>query len=497
MPRLTEANPFIPGAEKSTTVYQENPKNLSAEVRSTNILDDIASRDIPIENMPEAERAIQMNKSEGILREGISAVERKKISGEGIISGAKTIAEIKPPERHDKISEGAVTYVKMQNDAEIINASDSHGNFDMLYRAIADFVKRRERGEDVYFNYAGDASGGDEIGHILPSIEALAGLQAKYPDRVSIQIGNSDRRGTSLFTKLLPEIITRFSPELNNFLEKQTGIKKAEFISSHNITEPKKAGRTDSVFFGGEFVKIAHAAGIDNLNPHQFNPEHLEDLMEGLSGVSEEHGPIKKIKAELKHMMQAVRPWDQRRAQETYPPQILEEAKKMFTYWQLIDRFLNSQSILTIYESETSRVLASHTGSIPNLQAATYNPREIDAATWDKIIYPDTGEKPGSVEKFGADRYKSFTAKYMGTRLSGLLGDEKPTIVLVGHNHSNMTERIPLDESGDRFALRVESCVSNHKKRAPEDASYVKVKLEDLAKNPAEPEKAVEFKKLV
>jgi len=93
-------------------------------------------------------------------------LRRKKIHGEGRISEASNIGEIKRG-KEKKISEGAITYLQVEDDAVILNASDAHGSFEDLSKAIKEFVERKERGEHVYFNFSGDLSSGD-VDELVP-----------------------------------------------------------------------------------------------------------------------------------------------------------------------------------------------------------------------------------------------------------------------------------------------------------------------------------------
>ncbi|MEW6407665.1 MAG: hypothetical protein AB1465_03170 [Patescibacteria group bacterium] len=154
---------------------------------------------------------------------------------------------------------------------------------------------------------------------------------------------------------------------------------------------------------------------------------------------------------------------------------------------------------MAFYESDEVLVVGHHTGyfgeQVDKLGDIAFNPREIDRAVWSKIIHPQIGEKPGSIEKYGRETgdYVSFDPQKQGEILDRILPKNKPAILVTGHNHSNFTENIPF--RGGQM-LRVENCVSRHPSRAGEGASFVEIRLADLTQDPKNPEQAVSFKKV-
>lgn len=473
MPRPREINPLIPGA----SIELKKP-----EERIGDILHDTIEM--------AGNRSIE--ESAALLQERLAALRRKKIHGEGRISEASNISEIKR-EKERKISEGAITYLQVEDDAVILNASDAHGSFEDLSGSIKQFVERKERGEHVYFNFSGDVSSGD-VEELIPCMEALSSIQARYPNEVTIEIGNGDRRGTSLLMGMAREAAKRFSPKLHQYLEGKTQTKVDEFSKEQNITDPKKAKRTYNFFYGGELLKIARLADAEPQNPHEFNPEFLGRLVKGATGVKKSR-LVSKMVQNFRMSVEPLRPWDKRRAAE-YLPEILSEARKIFEYWKLADKVLNEQPALSIYENSKTVVVATHSGFVglgENLGDLAFNPLRIDQATWSKLIHEEKGEKPGDVEKYGPGIFFSFTPEFQGKLLRKILPENKTSMLVVGHNHSNFTERIPLD---GREMLRVENCVSSNKNRAGENASFVEIRLADLARDPAKPEEAVRFKKI-
>lgn len=474
MPRIREINPLIPGASQEIKKPQERAEAIlfdTCEMAGKHLLSD----------------------STALLQERLAAIRRKKIHGEGLISEAKNISEIKKEKKDKKISEGAITYLKVEDEAIILNASDAHGSFSDLSKSISEFVQRKEKGEKIYFNFSGDVSSGD-VDELIPCMEALSSLQARYPNEVTIELGNGDRRGVSLIVGMAREATKRFLPQLNKFLEEKTQAKIAEFTKEQNITDPKKAKRAYNFFYGSELLKMARLAGTEPLNPQEFNAEFLGQMIKGATGVQK--SPFLSEVAQNFHLAcEPLRPYDLKHRQE-YSPGLLGEAKKIFEYWKLADRVLNEQPALAVYENSKTAVLATHSGYIgigEKLGDLAYYPRKIDQAVWSKIIHEEKGEKPGDVEKYGPGIYFSFTPEFQGQLLEKILPPDKTPLLVVGHNHQNFTERI---KAGERQILRVENCVSSNPSRAGEGASFVEIKLADLAKNPDEPEKAVRFVKV-
>lgn len=475
MPRAREINPLIPGASLEAKGKKE---------RTQTILHDTL----------EMAGQRSMEESTALLQERLAALRRKKINSEGCLSEADTISDIKHETKAKKISEGAITHLQIENDAVILNASDAHGSFDDLSRAITDFVQRREAGENIYFNFSGDISSGD-IDEIVPCMEALASIQARYPDAVTIEIGNGDRRGTSLLMGLARESTDRFTPELHKHLEGIVQERVEQFAQEQDMDDPKKAKRTHNFLYGAELLRMARLAGTEPLNPHEFNPAFLQRLVKGATGVEQSRLVSKQVNQPLRLAIEPLRPWDKRKTKE-YAPELLDQAKKVFEYWQLADRVLNEQPALAIYESEKTVALATHSGYIgagDKLGDLAFNPRAVDRAVWSKFYHPDKGEKAGSVEKYGPGIYFSFTPEFQGQLLEKILPKDKTPILVVGHNHGNFTERVPVN---GRSVLRVENCVSTSKKRAGAKAAYAEIKMDTLADNPDDPESAVTFTKI-
>ncbi|MEW6407666.1 MAG: hypothetical protein AB1465_03175 [Patescibacteria group bacterium] len=313
MPRIRELNPHIPGVE----AWEEKP---SARAEAT-------VRDLEALREPHS-----MQESEKIIAEGLAAAERKRARAEGRISFAKNVSEIRH-ERHDgkKIAEGAVSYIKVENDAVIINASDAHGSFDDLMAAIKEFVQRRERGEHIYFNYSGDVSSGD-VDQVIPCIEALASLQAKYPNEVTIEFGNGERRGTSLLVGLAREATKRFAPELDTYLETRTQELVDQFAKENNITDPKKAKRSFNIFYASELLRLARMGGAQPGRAHELNPEFLSRMFKALGGMEKAGGVAGEAVRNLRlGVSEPARGWDKRKASGENQ-RFAKEAKKIFGY---------------------------------------------------------------------------------------------------------------------------------------------------------------------
>lgn len=429
--------------------------------------------------------------SEALLDERLASIRRKKQDGERRISEAETIEGIKSgPEK--KISEGALTYVRLEDDAVIINASDAHGSFPDLAKAIDEFIKRREAGENIYFNFSGDISSGD-IDEVIPCMEALASLQIKYPNEVTIELGNGDRRGTSLVMGMSREAAKRFAPALHEELEKTAAGQVANYAQESG-QESDKAKGLHKFFYGAELLRLARLGGAEQLDPHKFNPAFLKGVTNGMIGEKNiKTASVAKMLGTFRLASEPLRPADKNKA-EKIDQNILQQARQIFEYWNKADSILNEQPALTIYESPKTVILASHTGYVgkgKTLGDLAYNPTKVDESVWNKIIHPAKGEKAGSVEKYGP--FASFPPEFQGELLSHILPKNKSAILLTGHNHGNFTENI---QAGDREVLRVENCVSSSPKRAGANAAFVEIKLKDMAQNPNELEKAVTFNKL-
>lgn len=469
MPHILEVNPNFPEASLE-------PK--SPEVRlqawNTEILEKAGHH--------------SFEESQSLLSERLASTERRKARYEGRLSNAKTLSELHARENERKVLDGALAYIPVEENTIIINASDAHGNFADLSIAIRGFLERKARGEKVYFNFSGDISSGD-TDNIVPAMEALSALQARFPDEVTIEPGNGDRRGTSLLLGYSREIAMRFAPELHSHLEKLAEEKTAEYASEQKLETAKQAGSLKKMLYGAELAHLARLAGSQAPLAQEFKRDFMKGLYTGATG-----GRTSKVLSEtigrLGKQIEPLRPWEKAEAQKL-PPQILEQAKQIFEYWQLADRALSEQPVLTVYDNPKATVLATHTGFAAGgatLGEIAYSPQVQDRAVWNKLIHPDQGEKPGSVEKYGP--YASYDLVAQGRDLEKIMPEAKPTILLVGHNHGNFTENIPTSWGQ---ALRVENCVSSHPKRAGNSAAYVEVKIADMIDHSDNLENAVKF----
>ncbi|PIR97509.1 MAG: hypothetical protein COT91_01065 [Candidatus Doudnabacteria bacterium CG10_big_fil_rev_8_21_14_0_10_41_10] len=426
-----------------------------------------------------------LEQSTALLRERLSAMERKKKKAEGAISEAGNINEITHPESPKKITEGAVTHTLIEDDAVILNASDAHGNFDDLKIAIADFIKRKENGENVYFNYSGDVCSGDTPG-VVPVMEALASIQTKYPNEVTTEFGNGDRRSLSLFMGLPQEIAQRFHPDTHTFLDTRA----KEIIAEENAADAAEAQRLQNIAYGAEFFRLARLFGSAPMNTEEMNLPYVKTMLLQLN-KGQESPVIDRAIRELNRASEPVRPHEKHGFQKSLESVSAANVRNLFDYWRLNNQILNDQTGLSIYENSNARVLATHTGFLTDrLSDIVYNPRAKDRTAWNKFIDPGKDEKPGSIEKFG---FKSYTPEDMGQALESISPGEKPLVVIVGHNHNNFAQEIP--KSGGP-ALRVENCVSSHSKRAGEKAAYAEIKIQDLIASPDYPENAVTFYKI-
>jgi hypothetical protein len=472
--KFRQINPLFPGARLEG-------ESIPKTERTQNIIHDTL----------ELAGQRDLETSQALLAERLASIRRKKHDGERRLSRAETISDIKRGQEK-KISEGALTYVQLEDDAVIINVSDAHGSFNDLSKAIAEFIKRRETGENIYFNFSGDVSSGD-IDEVVPCMEALASLQIKYPNEVTVELGNGDRRGTSLLMGLSREAVKRFAPALHDELEK-TAADQVKTYANETGLEPEKAKAMHKFFYGAELLRLARLGGTQPRDPHEFNANFLKRLTAGMIGEKNINAPsISKMIGTLKTASEPLRPWDEEKA-EKIDPSLLEEARQVFKYWEQSDRVLNEQPALAIYESPRAIVLASHTGYTGQGQTLgdlAYDPTKIDEAAWNKFFNPEKGEKAGSVEKYGP--FASFPPKLQGQLLEKILPAEKPAVLITGHNHGNSTERI---STGDKTILRVENCISSQPKRAGDKAAFVEIKLKELAENPTEPEKAITFNKI-
>lgn len=371
-------NTLYPGWE----ILLKDPKERTQEEWQDLILKDVLER--PGQHSFEDSRAL--------LGESLAAMRRiEKKTPEGSISRAENVNDIETGGRKN-LKEGGVSYTATEDDATIINASDAHGSFKDLKIAIADFIERMQKGENVYFNFSGDVSSGD-TDEVIPCLEALSSLRMKYPERVSTQFGNGDRRGASLVLGGAKEAVSRFSPQLDEFLRS----KFAEENAGKPEQEGKKKGMEEKAFYGMELLKIARLSGSQALDPQTFNSQYLEQVMRGLKLGNVSLNEIKHIATDT-----------MKGSRETYPQDIQAEAVKVFEYWKLMDQVLNDQPAITIYRTGNKIVLAIHAGftdfhegRIGNL---CNNPQNQDKAAWDKLIHNE--KEKGGIEKYGP--YISF-----------------------------------------------------------------------------------------
>jgi len=99
------------------------------------------------------------------------------------------------------------------------------------------------------------------------------------------------------------------------------------------------------------------------------------------------------------------------------------------------------------------------------------------------------------VEKYGD--FVSYYPEDYGKFLGKFVPKNKNVLVIVGHNHGNFTERLPLlDKDGkplDKEVLRVEVCSGSAKIKEPK---YAIIDFKKVRENPKELEKAVEYKEI-
>jgi hypothetical protein len=469
MPHIRELNPLFP----ETSLEPKSPAE-RLQLLKTEILDKAGNR--------------SLEESKNLLAERLASTQRRKARGEGRLVSARTIEELPAESREKKILDGALAYITVEQDATILNASDAHGNFAALSLAIQDFLERKIRNEKIYFNFSGDISSGD-IEQIVPAMEALAGLEARFPDEVTIETGNGDRRGASLLLGYAREIAARYAPELHAYLEQTATTSIAAYAAEQKLDSQQQAGPLKTIFYGAGLAHLARLAGAITPTAEEFNREYLKNLCAGAAGDRKSQ-VLSEAVGRLGKQTEPLRTWEKKTA-ESLTPELLKQAKQIFEYWQLADRVLNEQPVLAIYNSKDATVLATHTGFAAGgngLGEIAYSPRAYDQATWNKLIHPQAGEKPGMVEKYGP--YISFDPAAQGQMLEQLLPQKRPAILVVGHNHGNFTETIPTSWGK---ILRVENCVSSHPKRAGSKAAYVEIRMQALAASPDHPENAVKF----
>ena len=479
MPRIRETSPLFFDASLPDAEHWQEEKSPEQRIpaRTREILEKSGHR--------------TFEESEGLLQERLASTQRRKARGEGRLSSARTIDELKAEPSEKKVLDGALAYLPIENDAVIINASDAHGNFADLSVAIKTFIERKARGEKVYFNFSGDISSGD-TDNIVPAMEALSSLQARFPNEVTIETGNGDRRGTSLLLGYSREIAMRFAPELHQLLENAAEQKVQEYANEQKLEDAAQAAPVKKIAYGAELARLARLAGAKPSTATDFNREYLAGLIKGMTGGRKSQ-ILSEMVGGLGKQIEPLRAWEQQEAQ-AQNQEVLRQARRIYEYWQLADKVMNEQPALAVYRSPDAAVLATHSGFAAGgktLTEVAYSPKVYDQATWNKLIHTDKGEKPGDTEKYGA--FRSFDPIEQGRILENILPKNQPAVLVVGHNHGNFTERLPLSWGE---ALRVENCVSSHKKRAGEQAAYVEIDVGKLAGSKTTPEDAIAFKKI-
>jgi len=117
-----------------------------------------------------------------LIQSAETVLNREQKNGEGRIRKAETIGEIdtkKGKAEAAHFCEGGVGYHQIDS-GKIICASDTHGDFSALSSALQEFLKRKEAGEEAYFNFSGDFYTLDSGRDGLSQIEALMAAKAKY-----------------------------------------------------------------------------------------------------------------------------------------------------------------------------------------------------------------------------------------------------------------------------------------------------------------------------
>jgi len=439
-----------------------------------------------------------------ILEKQLSFLRQQKIRNEGRISRAKDITEInktRGEKEISKVTEGAILYQKIEDDATIIDISDLHGNKNALVTAVNSFTDLVNHQPHTYFNFSGDIGSGQP--NKIAINEILAEMQVNFPNNTIYEVGNGDRRGNSLFHGLGAEIAEKFSPEL--FTALSANVKKVlhryqeNQIVENADKEIQKRGWPFNVIFGAELLKAAKESGLEGLDDKELNPEFIFQIIKtAVSKDNAGYSPTLTISLlkPLREALESPTYFSEKTNRQNYQPTIEKslqgEALKIFNYWRIQNAIYNEIPTHTFLESSNKIIMASHTGyvkGVDKLSELVHDPIKGGQAVWNKFIKRE--EEKGSVEKYG--QFISYNPEQLAEFISKISPSKKTVIVLAGHNHKNTAEYLPT--ASDRSILRVETSSRFDGKKFI-DARYLKINISQAGGDKSNPELGLEFIKI-
>ncbi|PIY96829.1 MAG: hypothetical protein COY66_02790 [Candidatus Kerfeldbacteria bacterium CG_4_10_14_0_8_um_filter_42_10] len=451
-----------------------------------------------------------LEESQELMAESTSLLEKRQRDGEKRICHADTVDDINTAKgtnsRGEKVEmqrfqEGGVGYAKI-NGGEMIMTSDIHGGKDNLTVPLKEFLERVAKGENVYFSCSGDITneGNDKLG----SLEALLAAQQKYPDRVFITPGNADRRGTSLFVGLVPEISQKYLPaETFEDIEKETeSILKRLWQEQKEQVEKELEGKPDDqklkkrlekinefatkkegrrmdydMIFGAVLMQAARHAGAEPFDAKQFATRQIYFDFKDLLGIE---GKSTVLENSLgRALISATRKIKNPERKIGNP----EEIKRVFELWRGVDKVLNKLPTMQIIDTPQGRMMVSHTqpAKIDSLSPYVYNPVDQQEALWHRYNPEIEGinEGKGHHTGYGPDVVAKFATR------------NKIALAQFGHTHANRQEVL---ESDGHKVMRLELATSHRdKKNGPH---YARVNLNRLDEVTGHPENVIEQVKI-
>ncbi|MBU0598670.1 hypothetical protein KKF61_06835 [Patescibacteria group bacterium] len=447
-----------------------------------------------------------IEESQQLMESHLNTLRRDRARHEGTISNTKNLADLKtklnPEKNETHLAEGAVEYKQIENDASVICASDIHGSPEDLKTAVNDFLQRKSRGENVYFNYGGDFSSGPQS---IEVIEMLSALKKQFPKEVSIVTGNAERRGASLVTGAMVQAAEKYSPELFKHLEilvEQTFARLRDEIEKSNGQLPdlsammKKGSHLYNAIFSAQLLRAGREAGTPSIKPEDLNPEVLYQIIKTTCKLKPDQQSDTLNQKILRPLVFARQGKGAMTSREdrAIPEQAMldDEARKITEYWQSINDLSNEQPTHTVLENDNGIIVGAHAGyvnGVDELGQIVHDPVKAGEAGWNKLYpegVPDDINK--SIARYGD--YHAYTEKDFGQHWGNLADPEKPLVVVVGHNHKNYSNEIPMTDSDgkqlNQNVRRVEVASGTPKNKEPK---YVTI---DTSKTGSE--QAVEYK---
>ncbi len=446
--------------------------------------------------------------SNKLLNEQFEVMINEKEGGKGRLSKINNLEELNMGQG-EKIVDGAVSYTMINKTTKIQILSDLHGCSQDLKNPIREFAQQRALGDDRYFTFLGDIGTGQF--HKVDINEDFASLKKTYPKEVNINTGNGDRRSISLFNGLQIEIVQKFCPELYEILDKKTKEVLTRYYKEKKLDDAvieeklKIQGMDYYTFFAAQFLRAARESGADPLTIKDI--DILYQVMRGASGIDIKSGKTKvgedgkrygEKKTEtpnvfvfsvLKNLVEALKPEHKARLDDLIKDEKLKEKTlEVFNYWKKQNDIANEEPVITIYESDDTVVVCSHSGvvkEISGLGDLVDNEEFKTKATWNQFIKDE-------VTKLG--EFDIYNHEDLGKFLGKIVPKNKNVIYITGHNHGNKIDKIKiLDQAGKDLgnkAIRVEVCSGEIKNKEPK---YVIIDLAKL-KEEIELEEAIEFK---